>query len=252
MNKNFWTAVLGLASVIALNTALPVQAEPVTYIETGGKESLTFDPDGLAFLERIGLSLRSIKSTDTPAPGYDHAFDILPGSSNPKIRGTNWVFSYDSKTGNYGTISGTTEFTGSIFFNVDQTKLNLPPVLQIGNFSASSEINTDPNIPQPFFVWITDTANTGLRVFTTVEPEFPNVDLENHTWSLEPVGVVITKEFSNFLIAAGATQSVAGVQVALARADREFVPVSVPEPSGILGILFTAGLGLIVKRKYQA
>jgi hypothetical protein len=75
----------------------------------------------------------------------------------------------------------------------------------------------NPNIPQPFFVFLTDTANTGLKVFTTVEPGLPNVDLVDNTWSLEPLGILLTKEFSDFLMAAGATESVEGLQVAVAR-----------------------------------
>lgn len=251
MNTKHLATLLGLTSVIAFNSVLPVKAEPVIYIETGGKESLSFDSDGLTVLERIGLSFASVENTDTPALGYDYAFDILPPSSDPSLRGTDWVFSYDEETANYEAISGTTEFIGSVFFNVDQTKLNLPAVLEIGDFSAFFEINTDPNIPQPFFVFLTDTANTGLKVFTTVEPGLPNVDLVDNTWSLEPLGILLTKEFSDFLIAAGATESVEGLQVAVARGDRTFTPfaASVPEPTNLVGIFSIAGLGLIMKLK---
>jgi hypothetical protein len=49
-------------------------------------------------LERIGLSLQPrLRITDTPALGYDYAFDILPPSSDPSLRGTDWVFSYQMK-----------------------------------------------------------------------------------------------------------------------------------------------------------
>jgi len=214
MLSKYLTTLLGLTSVIVFNPVLSVKAEPVIYIETGGKESLSFDPDGLAILESIGLSLASVKDTNTPAPGYDHAFDILPPSSDPNIRGTDWVFSYDQETGNYEVISGTTEFTGSIFFNVDQNKLSLPSVLEIGN--------------------------SGLKFLSPIEPGLPNVDLNNNTWSLEPVPFLFTKEFSDFLGEAGATQSVEGLQIAIGRADRSFVPLStqsVPEPSSILKLL---------------
>ena len=77
MLSKYLTTLLGLTSVIVFNPVLSVKAEPVIYIETGGKESLSFDPDGLAILESIGLSLASVKDTNTPAPGYDQAFDIL-------------------------------------------------------------------------------------------------------------------------------------------------------------------------------
>lgn len=108
MNTKHLATLLGLTSVIVFNPLLSVKAEPVIYIETGGKESLSFDPNGLAILESIGLSLASVEDTNTPALGYDHAFDILPPSSDPNIRGTDWVFSYDKETGNYEVISGTT------------------------------------------------------------------------------------------------------------------------------------------------
>ncbi|AKV70013.1 MULTISPECIES: hypothetical protein [Microcystis] len=251
MNSKHLATLLGLTSVIALNPVLPVKAEPVIYIETGGKDSLHFDPNVLAVLESIGLSLASVENTDTPAQGYDYAFDILPPSYDPNIRGTDWVFSYDGETDNYEAISGTTELTGSVFFNVDQTKLNLPPVFEIGDFSAFFEVNTDPNIPEPYFVFVRDTANTGLPVFSTVAPGLPNVDLVNNTWILEPLGILLTKEFSDYLIAAGATQSVEGLQVAVARGDRTFIPfaTSVPEPTNLVGIFSIAGLGLIMKLK---
>ena len=61
MNTKHLAALLGLTSVIAFNSVLPVKAEPVIYIETGGKESLSFDPDGLAILESIGLSLAFVE-----------------------------------------------------------------------------------------------------------------------------------------------------------------------------------------------
>ncbi|BAG02592.1 PEP-CTERM sorting domain-containing protein [Microcystis aeruginosa] len=243
MSMRHFALLLGLGLTMISTVMLPspsVQAEPVIYIETGGKESLSFDPDGLAVLESIGLSLASVENTDTPAQGYDYAFNILPPSSDPNIRGTDWVFSYDQETGNYEVISGTTEFTGSIFFNVDQNKLSLPSVLEIGNFSASFQTNTNPDIPLPFLVFITDTLNTGLKVLSPIEPGLPNVDLNNNTWSLEPVPFLFTKEFSDFLVKAGATQSVEGLQIAIGRADRSFVPLStqsVPEPSSILGLL---------------
>ncbi len=52
MNIKYLKTVLGLTSIIAFNTVLSVQAEPVVaepivYIETGGRENLRFDPSGL-------------------------------------------------------------------------------------------------------------------------------------------------------------------------------------------------------------
>ena len=59
------------------------------------------------------------------------------------------------------------------------------------------------------------------------------------------------KEFSDFLGKAGATQSVEGLQIAIGRADRSFVPLStqsVPEPSSILGLLTLGLAGYKLKR----
>ena len=65
MNTKHLATLLGLTSVIVFNPLLSVKAEPVIYIETGGKESLSFDSDGLTVLERIGLSFASVENTDT-------------------------------------------------------------------------------------------------------------------------------------------------------------------------------------------
>ena len=55
MNTKHLATLLGLTSVIAFNTVLPVKAEPQVYLEVAGRESLELDPTTLAILENIGL-----------------------------------------------------------------------------------------------------------------------------------------------------------------------------------------------------
>jgi hypothetical protein len=44
MNTKHLATLLGLTSVIAFNSVLPVKAEPVIYIETGEKKVLALIP----------------------------------------------------------------------------------------------------------------------------------------------------------------------------------------------------------------
>lgn len=218
------TTVLGLTSVIALNTVLPVQAQLQEYSEVGGRESLELNPDTLDILEDIGLTFLSADSTTTPAPGFSIGSALLPPSSVPGVRGTTFTFLYDEETQFYAPAGGTEEFSGSFAFNVDTNKLSgLGTEFTIGNFSNAFDEN--------FSFFITDTLTTGLPILDVTSSGIPNVDLSSQTWELEGLELFFSEEFSNLLEGAGATQSVAGLKFADAKGDRSFVPVTVPEPS---------------------
>ncbi|NEQ83920.1 MAG: PEP-CTERM sorting domain-containing protein [Moorea sp. SIO2I5] len=245
--RNYPISLLfGITATIALYAPLPAQAEPIVYQETGGKESFRFDADGLAVLESIGLSidLGSIESTAEPEPGFSFAFGLLPPSSDPSVRGTTSNFLYDDETDFYVPLGGAEEFFGNAFFDVDTTKLALEPQLEIGDFSITFDSN--------FEFFVTDTANTGLRLFDVDSPGDPIIDLTTQTWTLEDIDILISQEFSDFIVAAGASQPVAGLKIFEAQGNRTFVEASsteVPEPGSALAVLTAASAALAVGKR---
>ncbi len=247
MNTKYLTTVLSLTSAITLNTVTSVLAEPQVYLEVGGVESLELDQGTLAILEDVGLTLISAESTAEPAPGFSIGSLLLPPSSNPDVRGTTYTFLYDEDTLLYVPLGGTEEFLGSFVFEVDTNQLSgLGNELSIGNFSNTFD--------ETFSFFLTDTLTTGLRIANIVSPNSPNIDLETQTLVLEGLELFLSEEFSDFLVDAGATQSVAGLKFADSRADRSFVlvsTVSTPEPSSSLAlmVLTTGGITTCLKRR---
>lgn len=226
MNKQYLMSLVGLASAILNYTIVPVQAEPRVYLETGGRESIELNPDTLAILEDIGLTLTDTISTATPAPGFSIGSALLPPSSVPGVRGTTFTFLYDEDPLLYVPLGGTEEFSGSFIFEVDTDKLSgLGTEFTIGNFSNSFDEN--------FSFSITDTLTTNLPLLDVSSSGIPDVDLDSQTWVLEGLEFFVSEEFNGLLETAGATQSVTGLKFADARGNRSFVEVTevtVPEP----------------------
>lgn len=245
---HYLMGLMGLTAFATVTINTPAVAEPRLYLETGGQESLNLDPNGLAILEGIGLTLSSANSTTTPKPGFDIGALMLPPSSTPGVRGTTAVFLYDDDDGFYFPVSGTEEFLGTLVFDVDNNLLpGLDSQFVFGNFSNIFD--------ETFTTVIRDTSGISLPpLFPALEvanDRPPNVDLTTGTWFLEDIEIVISQELSDFLVAAGASQSVAGVPFAEARGDRTFVLLSVPEPSMITAIL-TTGLAAFSLRKRKS
>lgn len=241
MNKKYFTVVLGLTSAIAFNTFFPAQAEPIVYIETSGIASLQLEESTLTTLESIGLSLEGDGFTNTaePFPGFSIASVMLPPSNTPGIRGSTFTFFVDSN-GDSNPLSGTEEFTGSFIFNVDTNKLDLDSQLVIGEFSNSFDEN--------FRFALTDTVTTQLPVFN-VELLDLIIDVNTQMTTLE-LNLNFTESFSDFLIAAGATQSIAGLKFSQNLETRTFVPLtsqSIPESTSVIA-LFAVTLWVRSKR----
>jgi hypothetical protein len=234
--------LLGLATTVAVYAPLPVQAEARVYEFVSGKESIRLDAEGFEVLESLGLSLASVQNTAVPAPGYTYAFDLLPRSSEPSVPGSTYTFSYDDGTGEFISLGGTIDFTGSVFFNVDTTRLALPPQLEVGDFSAEPSVNFD----------IRDTVNTGFPIFT-LEPSAPvNVDLENQTVTLN-FDMFASQEFSDFLVAAGASTPITGLKLGEIQGDRVIAEVAeVPESGSALAILTAASAALAVGKRRRS
>jgi hypothetical protein len=238
MNTKHLATLLGLTSVIAFNSVLPVKAEPQVYQIVGGRASLNLDAGNLSILENIGLTLTSAKSTTFPAPGFEIGSALLPPSSDPNVRGTTFTFLYDDDSYLYLPLGGTEELTGNFVFSVDTNKLSgLGTELIIGDFSNAFDEN--------FSFFLTDNLDTNLRIFDVVSSASPVVDLSSRTFVVEGIELFLSQEFSDFLINAGATQSVAGFKFADDLGDRSFVLVSTPEPSSIVALILLAGGGII-------
>lgn len=242
MNAKYLTTVLGLTSVITLNTVTSALAEPQVYLEVAGRESLELDQSTLAILEDVGLTLISAESTTEPAPGFSIGSALLPPSSDPEVRGTTYTFLYDDDPLLYVPLDGTEEFLGSFVFEVDTNQLSgLGTEFTIGNFSNAFDEN--------FSFFLTDTITTGLPLLDVSSSGIPDVDLETQTWVLEGLEFFISQEFSDFLMDAGATQSLTGLKLADARGDRSFVLVSTPEPNTTIALLFSGLCAITFKKK---
>lgn len=236
MRNHNLAIILGLATTILVSTPFPAQAQAKVYEFLSGKESVRFDAEGLEVLESIGLSLASVENTAVPAPGYTYAFDLFP----PSDQKNTFTFSYDDATEDFEPIGGTVDLTGSLFFNVDTTKLNLPPQLELGDLFAIPAVDLN----------VYDTVTTGLPVFN-LETTGLNIDTQNQTVKLN-FETMISKEFSDFLVDKGATTSIAGLKIGQIQGDRNIVEVEkVPEPGSVLAILTAAGAALSVGKRYR-
>ena len=244
MRKDIRLATVFTCSVLAGSVTLPVWAAPVTYLETGGTESVSLDPQGLLVLEDLGLTLVSGESTAPPAPGFTYGWALLPPDRPSGDRRTNFSFSYDADTSVYIPLAGTEEFVGTLLFDVDTAKLNLDPQLVLGDISVSFD--------DSFEFSAVDTATTNLRLFDVESSGAPIIDVDSQTWFLDDIDILATQEFSDFLIDAGAQQPIVGMKIAIARADRTFVPesdaASVPEMTSLAPLL---GLGVWLLARFK-
>jgi hypothetical protein len=242
------------AAIATVTISLPAKAADFRpYRFVSGQESIRLDADALNSLEAIGLTLSSVDNLVSPATGFDFGWPVVPPATTPGDRGTSFEFLYDEDTDTFVPISGTIEFNGSFFFDLDPTKFSLASPLELGELSVFFN--------EKFEFFATDTVTTNLPIMSVNTFEAPTIDLENRTWFLEPLELVFTPEFSDFLINAAITQESAnqvaslipGLKVGEARGDRGFIPLntaSVPEPSSLLAIFMVTGTALVARKKY--
>jgi len=193
----------------------------------------------LISLEAIGLTLSNIDELVPPATGYDFAWPVVPPSTILGNRGTTFEFLFDQ---------------GGVFsFAVDPTRYSLISPLELGELSV---FFTDD-----FSFFAIDTVTTNVPILSVNTFSAPTVDVEAGTWFLEPIELIFTQEFSDFLVQAALTQETAdqvasvipGLKFGEARGDRGFVPLkttSVPEPSSLLGLLMAVGTACILRKKH--
>lgn len=239
------------AAIATITISLPAKAadfKPYRFVS--GKESIRLDADALNSLKDIGLNISAVDNLVPPATGFDYGWPVVPPATNAGDRGTNFEFLYDEET--FVPTSGTIEFNGSFSFDVDPTKYSLSSPLQLGELSVFFDEN--------FEFFATDTITTDIPILSVNTFEAPTIDLEEQTWFLEPIELVFTPEFSDFLSNAARTQETAdqvaslipGLKIGEARGDRGFVLIktaSVPEPSSILAILMVMGTALVAIKK---
>ena len=252
MNKLLHSLLSGLIVIPSLFcvTSSPAQAEFELYQEIGGRDNVRPLEESVDLLSGLGLTLEFGESETSPRPDYPFAWGLLPPPESPSQRGTTAQFLYDPDIDVHMPLSGLEAFEGRLNFSVDTDVLDLPSPFVVGNFSVGFD--------EQFNFSAVDTFNTGLTLFEISSPNTPVVDLDQEIWTLDPINVVISQEFSDFLMAAGASESTAGLQFAEILAERYFTQLSTtktPEPSSrtlIIGGLFVwciqRGFGLLNNR----
>ena len=240
------------AAIATIAISLPAKADFLPYRFVSGQESIRLAPDTLKTLEDIGLNLSVVENLVPPAEGFDFGWPVVPPANTSGDRGTNFEFLYDEDTDTFVPISGTIEFSGSFFFDLDPTRYSLALPLEIGELSVFFDEN--------FEFFATDTVTTNLPVMSVNTFEAPTIDLVNQTWFLEPIELIFTQEFSDFLVDVAITPEAAndvanilpGLKVGEARGDRGFVALEtapVPEPTNLLAILITTVTAFVLNKR---
>lgn len=228
MRVHHFVILLGLTTATVVSNGLSVQAAVMTYQIQAGTTSLSLDEALLPF----GLSYK-VDNVD---------FDIIPPSNDPNIVGTNFTFSYDDQTNASTPLGGTIEHTGRVTFDVDTTKLALKSPFEIGNFSLGFDEGG-------FF--LKDNVSTGLKLFDLQLNSAPTFDGKNLL--IEDEDVLISQDFDSLLDnAAGSDLPLAGLKVGQAKISATAVAVPEPETNIAVSLLLAAGMGLAIKRRYQA
>lgn len=243
MRAYLLSILLGLTTTAAMCTPLPVQAKANVYQEVSGQQSIKFDAQTLAVLKSLGLSLASVESTAVPEPGFDYGWALIPPSADPNIRGTHFTFSYDNETGAFiplgEGIEGVEEYATTLVFNVDTTKLALPPQLVLDGVSITLSPDRD--------FLSSHTAANGLPLLDLQASAPPVVDFDNKSFRFNGIKTYVSPEFSNLLVNAGASKEIAGLKFADTQGVYKFAEV--PEPGNVLAILMTASAALVVRRQ---
>ncbi len=224
------SALLGLTAFVAVSAPLSAQAAALTYQLDSGITSVNLDT---ALLSSVGLTLTGAQEVGTPAPGFAVGFDILPRSTDPDILGTSFTFSFDSVTGAFAPLAGTIEHSGSVLFEVAPSLAQSSP-LQVGDFSIGFE--------DGFF--LRDEFSTGLRLFDLAVGD---LSLEDGELTVSKVDLLVSEQFSDALVAAGAPAPINGVKVGSAQINAQ--ASKVPEPGTLLAILAAASTALVLKRR---
>lgn len=250
----FWGLI---ASIVALDS-FPVKASNIIFKEVSGQDSSILYRSGLDALSNIGLNFARVQSTATPVRepefNYNIGFAILPPSSDSSVRGTTYTFMYDETTEQTIPLFGKEEFIGNLLFDVDTSKLNIADrylnednQLDLGNFSIN--ISFDLTKFQAT-IFLTNTISNNLPLLNIIPFTQLMVNLKERSLYFR-FEATITQEFSDFLMDAGATKSVAGVKVLEGRGDRYFVEVSpenIPESNSVLALFFAACSAFFVKK----
>ena len=229
MRLHSLSALLGMATVTIVATA-PVQAAPSLYQVGSGVTSIQLDKTSLDALTSLGLKFDSAFGTVPPATGFGTGFAINPTS-------TDFIFSYDSTTQAFASVSGTIEHSGGIKFIVDQDKLTYPSPLEVGDFSVGFDNQG---------LFLRDTLTTGLRLFDLVPTSTPT--FTDGMLNIPAFDVKVAQQFNDSLSAA----TLAGTDLGLTGSKLgtgKLVAKKVPEPSALLGLLAVTGTALAANRR---
>lgn len=209
MRFSQFAAIFGCTTA-ALVSIAPVQAEAATFQVESGITSVYHD---LNFLSSIGLNLTGSNNTVEPiSSNFLVGFDIIPD--------TNFIF---SDVDGFTPFSGTIKHSGTVTFNNQIT---------IGNFA----IDFDPTrtINNASGLVLKDTVSLNTVLFDLSIPETVAFDSEDLT--IANVKLLISPEFASIL----GNPNLTGVLGGTAQIDAKVVPVAVPEPATVAGILAAA------------
>ncbi|BAZ15056.1 hypothetical protein NIES4071_69260 [Calothrix sp. NIES-4071] len=229
----------GIVTAIIATTALlepkgASYAADLKYEIQSGTVSIRFFPSALELFESAGQNVVGLENTVTPALGFQTGFNILPPNSN---RGTNFTFSYDFDTRTLNSIAGAIETTGNYVLSNDTTKLPLPAIQRVGNYTIGFDNNTNNFFLKDNLDAQVRTANLPLKFAPLLDDGKLYITTD----------LTFSKETSDLLMQGGAINTfgfTGGEAIIVASVTQ------VPEPSIILGIIgVSLGAFAVKKRK---
>lgn len=186
---------------------------------TGGTTSVELD--GPLLSSAANLTLTSVSSTGTPAPGFAVGFPILSSSG----------FSFTTEGGFTPIGSGLIEHSGTVTFNGDS-----PAPVTVGDFAIGFDPTRVSAVASGFFV--ADTFSSLGVLFDVGAPS--SLSAVGGQLSVGAADLLVSPEFGAFLVSTGfADVNLTGAVVGSAQIDAQFA--AVPEPS-TYALFATAGL----------
>lgn len=232
---------LGIIAATVASTTLVGQGASLAaskYEIQSGTLSIRFFPFALELFESAGQSLVGLENTVTPALGFQTGFNILPPSSDSKQRGSNFTFDYDFNTRTLNSITGAIETTGNYVLKNDTSKLALPEIHRVGNYTVGFDNNKNN-----FF--LKDNLDAQIRT-ANLSFKFPPVFDGKKLFIT--TNLFFSQETSDLLSSGGAinTFGFKGGEAIIA-AD----VTQIPESNLILGIIGVSLSTLALKPKYK-
>lgn len=218
----------GVITAIIATTAF-VEPKGASYAASkyeiqSGTVSVKFFTNAFEIFESAGQGLVGLENTVTPAPDFQAGFNILPPSLHSNQRGSNFTFDYDFNTQTFNSFNGAIETTGNFVLKNDTTRLPLPEIQRLGNYTIGFDNSTNNFFLKDNLDAQVTTGNLALKSPST----FDGKNLVIRT------DLLFSKKTSDLLMKGGAINTFGfkgGEALIVATATQ------VPEPNLILGII---------------